>query len=220
MKLIIELLPESSWGKNLRDVLSPYNWQKLSQQVQKAADFTCDICGRVKGGGEITRLNCHELWDYDLENEVQRLVGFQALCFECHCVKHIGYTYSDGWIDKERIINHFLRVNGATYEEFKKHENEAFDLWTDRSQIKWKIDFSDWTFLVEEEKKRIHPVLAKKEKMAAVRSILEEDMTASNQYIFEQVSKKIDVSLGRIKKYAAEIRKELGIISRHNTTGK
>lgn len=36
----------------------------------------------------MTRLECHEEWEYDEENGVQRLSDLRALCTWCHKVKH------------------------------------------------------------------------------------------------------------------------------------
>lgn len=204
MKLAIELLPESSWGRNLRDVISPYRWQKLSQAIQKNADYKCEICGRKKGGGEITRLNCHEVWEFDEVSKVQRLIGLQALCFECHCGKHIGYSLSQEWIDTNKIIEHILRTNKISLNEYKQHEKEAYELWAERCQIEWIIDYGEWNYLVEQESRMV----TKQERLQLVRDILLKNPKASNKEIHEILSKTIQVSIQSTKRYASIIRRE------------
>lgn len=38
------------------------------------------------------RLECHEVWEYDEENSIQRLSGLLALCTWCHKVKHWSWA--------------------------------------------------------------------------------------------------------------------------------
>ena len=58
--------------------------------------------GRARAeGGEIygvesRRLDCHEVWSYDDERRVPRLVGLKAICSACHLSTHMGRTTSIG----------------------------------------------------------------------------------------------------------------------------
>jgi hypothetical protein len=202
VRLTIELLPETSWGKNLRDVLSPYKWQKLSKQIQENADYKCEICLRKKGEG-ITRLNCHEVWDYNQETKLQKLIQLHSLCFECHCVKHMGYSRSQDWIDTNSITQHFLKVNGVTIEEFKKHDHEAALAWRERNEIEWKIDFGEFGYLLEDEHQRKEQ--KKKEEYEQVFNVLKGNPRVTNKQI-EEFTK---LNQTAVKRYATEARKEL-----------
>ncbi|MCL0052036.1 hypothetical protein M1M92_00870 [Peptococcaceae bacterium] len=74
----------------------------------------------------------------------------------CHRVKHIGFW---GTADgrkilekiglteedfKEGLINHFCKVNNCTREDFKKHVEESFRIWSKRSKYEWKQDFGEY----------------------------------------------------------------------------
>lgn len=197
MDLTIELLPETSWGKNLRDVITPYKWQKLSQQIQKESDFTCEICHRKKGE-VITRLNCHEVWEYTLKGNKQKLIKLQALCFECHCVKHMGYTRSQNWIDEESIIKHFLKINGVSKEMYLKHFLEASELYRERSKIEWVIDFGKWNYLPKE---IVTPT--KDERYGEILNFLKDNPYATNKQIQEKTGFKT------VSRLASLARKEI-----------
>lgn len=140
LKLSIELVPETCWYENLRKILPKSEWDKIRKDAYKKAGNKCEICG-ASG-----KLNCHEIWEYDDKNNVQYLKGFQALCDNCHNIKHIGFVnvqISKGLWPK-KVLNdlevHFMKVNNVSSSEFKQHVKEAFDLWRKRSEKKWKTD--------------------------------------------------------------------------------
>ena len=138
LRLTIELVPASSWGANLRDVLAPTAWDRLRRQVYAASGHRCAICG---AGG---KLHCHELWDYDDARHIQSLRGLVALCTLCHHVKHIGHARllaDQGKLDYERVVAHFLRVNGCDRATFERHRAAAFAQFDERSRHEWQIVF-------------------------------------------------------------------------------
>ena len=70
----------------------------------------------------------------------------------CHHVTHFGLAQilaSKGQLDLGAVVEHFLKVNGTNLEVFKKHKTEAFRIWSERSQHKWKTDLGEWASLVE-----------------------------------------------------------------------
>jgi 5-methylcytosine-specific restriction endonuclease McrA len=84
-KLTIELVPQTSWFKSMREIVSRSVWDKIRNQAYASSNQACVICGYTEG-----RLNCHEIWEYDDQKHIQKLIGFIALCDMCHHVKHIG----------------------------------------------------------------------------------------------------------------------------------
>ncbi|HEX5159574.1 MAG TPA: HNH endonuclease [Ktedonobacterales bacterium] len=142
LRLTIELVPEPCWYANLRDVLSRATWDKLRREVYRLSGHRCGICG---AGG---RLHCHEVWRYDDAAHIQRLGGFRALCVLCHHVKHIGLAgklASEGKLDYEAVIAHFMRVNGCSRADFQRHYEAAFAQWRERSRYAWQTDLGDYT---------------------------------------------------------------------------
>lgn len=139
--LNIELVPSPSWYNNLRKYASKEDWDKIRKAAYADSGHKCGICG-VK---EI--LNCHEIWEYDDKNHIQRLVGFIALCDMCHHVKHIGNAKilaSKGYLDYEKVVQHFMKVNSCNRDLFKKHREEAFEQWKRRSSYEWQVDFGEY----------------------------------------------------------------------------
>ena len=140
--LAIELVPEPCWYSNLRDVLPWSIWDKLRREVYAASRQRCGICG---AGGQ---LHCHEVWRYDDTAHIQRLEGFRALCTLCHHVKHIGMAgrlASQGKLDYEAVVAHFLAVNGCSRAVFQRNYEESFAEWRERSRYEWTTDLGDFT---------------------------------------------------------------------------
>ena len=138
LRLHIDLVPESCWYSNLRHVLPDEAWDELRRKVYAACGYRCAICG-ARG-----QLHCHEVWSYDDATRVQRLEGFQALCENCHHIKHLGYAgilASQGKLDYDALVTHFLRVNGCDRATFQRHRDEAFAQWEERSHHEWTTDF-------------------------------------------------------------------------------
>jgi len=143
MKLAIELVPIPTMNVNVRSHMSAYRWRQLSLDIQRRDHYACTICQRRKGQ-EIHRLHCHEQWEFDMENGIQRLTGLVSLCFQCHMVKHIGFADMNGWIEKYELVEHFCNVNGVEKDTFAVHLNQAVQLWIARNDIHWIVDMSDY----------------------------------------------------------------------------
>jgi hypothetical protein len=148
-KLEIDLIPKTCWYSNLRKEMPQSRWDKLRREVLESADHACEICG-ARG-----KLNCHEVWEYDDDKQVQKLVGFQAICNLCHHVKHFGRAKllaAEGYLDLEAVIEHFKAVNGVGDREFKSHRHQAFRVWTERTHREWRTDFGKFECLVQSQK--------------------------------------------------------------------
>ena len=90
-------------------------------------------------GATTRRLEAHERWEYDEENCVQKLADVVAVCHRCHEVIHIGRTQLLG--GEERACDHFMKVNGCTYAEYRKALGEANEAHQRRNKIpEWKLD--------------------------------------------------------------------------------
>ena len=135
-KLNFELVPDSCWYSNLRSVLSPAQWDIVRKEAYARADGRCIICGAPS-----KRLEAHERWEYDEKAEIQRLADVVAICKACHEVIHIGRTTLTG--GEERASEHFMKVNGCTYSEYRKALGEANEAHRRRNLVKeWKLDLS------------------------------------------------------------------------------
>lgn len=137
MKLIIEVIPQSLWGVNLRDQLGQTAWARVRKECYVKAGHRCEICG---GQGRSHPVECHEIWRYDDEQRVQTLAGLIALCPACHEVKHYGRACAFGRAAAAQ--RHFLNVNSCTPQEMRIHIDESKALWQRRSEFQWTQDLS------------------------------------------------------------------------------
>ena len=135
MKILkIELVPKTSWYTNLRNIL-PEKWDEIRRESYKKANYKCEICG-VKEH----LLECHEVWEYDAQKYIQKLVGLEVLCSSCHMVKHAGLAQHQGKLSK--VIGHLAAVNHWDVNEAIEHVDQAFKEWMERSKLSWEIDIS------------------------------------------------------------------------------
>ena len=145
-KLTIELVPQTSWYANLRNAMPKAQWDRLRKQVYAKYNYRCGVCGASN-----TRLNCHEIWDYDEHSHVQTLLGFIALCDLCHHVKHIGLAgilAARGQLDYQKVVEHFLAVNKCDRTAFEAHRKWAFEQWVERSTHDWQVELGEYANLI------------------------------------------------------------------------
>jgi hypothetical protein len=137
LKLTIELVPKSSWYDNVRTHVSKEVWDKLRNEVYFQASYKCEICG---GKGHKWPVECHEVWEYDDVNHIQKLVRLIALCPNCHTTKHAGFAILKG--NEDIVIEQLMRVNKMTDKEADEHITKAFEIWRERSKHNWTVDIS------------------------------------------------------------------------------
>jgi hypothetical protein len=149
LRLTIELVPATSWYNNLRKNLPRAEWDRIRQQVYADYNYRCGICG-AKG-----QLSCHERWEYNDSGHTQKLAGFIALCTLCHHVKHIGLAgilAGQGKLDYDKVVEHFISVNGCDRKSFQAHKHQAFQQWQERSEHPWTVDLGKYQALTPEQR--------------------------------------------------------------------
>lgn len=135
-KLKFELVPDGCWGYNLRTVLSKKQWDFLKSYAKEKSGGKCAICG-----AKTNRLEAHERWSYDASTHTQKLVDIIAVCKDCHSVIHISRTQLVG--GEERAEKHFMKVNGATYAEYRAALSLASEEHRRLNQVpEWVMDLS------------------------------------------------------------------------------
>jgi hypothetical protein len=145
LRLTIELVPETCVYRRLRTVMPPRAWDQLQRRTFAHYDQVCGICGTPD------LLHCQVQWRYDDVLYVQHLDGFIALCKWCHHLKHIrraGLLAQEGKLDFERLVQHFMRVNGCYRAVFETHGAAAFATWQQRSAHRWHPDLGEYAGLV------------------------------------------------------------------------
>lgn len=136
-QLTIELVPKGCWFRNLRAVLVKDDWDQVRKQAYREAGYQCEICG---GRGDKWPVECHEVWEYDERESIQRLTRLSALCPDCHHVKHWGYAHKKG--NTQECYNHIEFVNGWNHDQAQQHVREEFERWVKRSEIEWGFDIT------------------------------------------------------------------------------
>lgn len=135
-KLNFELVPDSCWYSNLRSFLTKGQWDALRKKAYARAGGKCMVCGAPS-----KRLEAHEQWEYDEKNAVQRLKNIIAVCPACHAVIHIGRTQLKG--DIRAAEEHFMKVNGCSYSEYRAALGEANAAHIRRNRVpEWGLDIS------------------------------------------------------------------------------
>ena len=137
-KLKPEMIPRTSFFKNLRSILSTKEWDIVRRKVYAQANYKCEICG---GKGNRHPVECHELWSYDYKTQIQKFTGLIALCPACHEVVHIGLAQVRGRY--KNAHNHLMKVNGIGSYEATEIVDNAFEEWQGRSMFKWELDISE-----------------------------------------------------------------------------
>jgi hypothetical protein len=133
--LTIELVPKTAWYSNVRSNVSSTVWDKIRREQYAIAGNKCEICNDAKG-----YLECHEIWQYNEETWVQKLIGLVALCTNCHKVKHAGLARIKG--EEGVVIKQLMKVNKMSSQEAKNYIEGAFEVWRKRSSHIWMLDIS------------------------------------------------------------------------------
>lgn len=135
--LLPEMLPDSTWEKNVRHLMGQEVWDRMRRHAYKAAGYRCEICG-TQGA-----LEAHEWFELDDSHATQRLKRVIALCPLCHKVHHLGIARRLGMLAEVR--SHMKTVNGWTDSELETAIAEAYDVWAQRCQWHWHVDLS-WLY--------------------------------------------------------------------------
>lgn len=136
-KLTCELVPSSTWGENVRSILSVALWKNLRTACYVRAGHKCECCGGV---GPKHPVEAHEIWHYNDEELRQTLMGLIALCPACHRCKHMGFALSTGRL--EPALKHMSRVNQWPMELTYEYVERQFQIHGIRSRFKWEVDTS------------------------------------------------------------------------------
>ncbi len=130
------MVPDGCWRSNLRSLLSPAQWDIVRREAYSRAGGVCMICG-----ANSARLEAHERWEYDEKRAVQRLADVVAVCRACHETIHIGRTSLMG--REKEASEHFMKVNGCSYAEYRKALGNANEIHRRRNAIgEWSLDLS------------------------------------------------------------------------------
>jgi hypothetical protein len=140
-KLTSEIVPSSCWYSNVRSNVTKKEWDIIRKKSYAAADNKCEICGDTgKNQGYKHAVECHEIWHYDDEKHVQKLIGLISLCPLCHMTKHIGRAMAMG--RENFCYTQLSKVNKWTKEQIQEHVLASFEVHKERSKHEWTLDIS------------------------------------------------------------------------------
>lgn len=167
-KLTVELIPSTCFNSNVRTTVKPKEWDKIRRISYEKANDKCEICNDIgKNQGYKHNVECHEIWEYDDQNHVQKLIGLISLCPICHQVKHIGRAIAIG----KQIIcfQQLSKINKWTQEQVTEHVKSSFELQKARSKHEWLLDLSilnkePYNLSINLDKKRVFKVKKYKKK--------------------------------------------------------
>jgi len=188
-KLSVELIPTTCHYSNVRTTVTKKEWDKIRFMSYEKAEHKCEICGeRGKNQGQKHDVECHEIWDYDDETHVQKLIGLISLCPICHLVKHIGRALA--MRKKEVAYNQLAKVNKWTLKQVEQHIVDSFELHKQRSKHEWTLDLSilleePYNLKIDTESKRIFEVKKYKKKSKRVKT-----KTATQKVAVKKIGKR------------------------------
>jgi len=137
MKLEPDLIPKTSWFRNVRSEVTTVQWDRIRHRCYSDAGYKCEICSGV---GPKHPVECHERWEYDEKNAIQTLIGMIALCPNCHEVIHFGLAQVKG--RDRQAMKHLCKVNGITMDKGLDVIDRAFEIWNKRNAVDWQVDIS------------------------------------------------------------------------------
>jgi hypothetical protein len=127
-------VPTSVHYKNLRSIFTSRVWDKIRRAVYARAQHKCEVCGRA---GKKHAVECHEVWSYEFEKKIQRLVGFEALCPACHNVRHYMLAEIKGMDGAAR--NHMMKVNDWTRSQVWECVGRVKNDWLKLETVEWRV---------------------------------------------------------------------------------
>lgn len=136
-KLEFEMIPDTLYGINARSFLTETEWKTISHNVRKIGKCAC--CMESK---EISKLDAHEIWDYDDKKHIQKLQDVIPVCDLCHATIHIGHSIKEGLYTEDELLEHYMKVNQISKEQSETCLQNARIKIGERNKYNWTQDQS------------------------------------------------------------------------------
>ncbi len=145
-----DLIPQTSWGSSLANLLTGASWNALRRPLIAANHNVCELCGR-----QHDTLDAHEVWSYEFPGAedwaqrhdpkltvcgTQHLVGLMAICKTCHECFHTGLANARGRLDE--VLERIAGLNNWSMEEAIEYYKATGTRWERASEIHWILDLS------------------------------------------------------------------------------
>jgi len=146
--VIGDLIPSTSWGSSLANLLTKKSWDGLRLPLIQKNHAVCELCGQSFGN-----LDVHEIWSYAFpqehewvqreENSVfgtQKLDGLMAICHDCHRCFHLGKAKADGVL--EPTLKRLAALNLWTQKTIDAYCDKLDERYALTNEIFWMLDLS------------------------------------------------------------------------------
>ena len=136
--LRINLIPQTSWGRNMRALMPKDEWRAFARNhVYSKTGYVCLVCG---GRGPQWPVEADEVWRFEHSSSTQRLHNVVPLCPACHEVRTCGFATAQG--RQQEVAKHLAWVERISVKLALTRIKQALSTWEDRSQKRWKIDLT------------------------------------------------------------------------------
>ena len=136
--LVPEMVPGPLWGRSAFRMLGQrVAWtKKIRPDALAEANNSCSFCRTTEG-----RMICHDKWQYNDEQAIATLVGFEIHCAMCDAVTHLGRAAMTGPPEEALLaaLNHLCRVNECLPEVAEQIVSNALSQWKNRNKKKWTV---------------------------------------------------------------------------------
>lgn len=134
----INLVPQTSWGRNLRALMERDAWREFARtKVYARTGSLCLVCG---GRGPEWPIEADEVWRFDEAAGIQTLHDVVPLCPACHEVRTVGLATARG--RGEAAARHLAWIERIPVVDARARIADAMKTWQRRSRRQWKIDVS------------------------------------------------------------------------------
>lgn len=138
--LHVDMIPFSSFGASLSNLLAPDNWREIRKHSHRSAGYVCEICGENDGP-----IECHEVWSFDDVaviggKGVQTLLRMLSVCRCCHEMFHPGLASLRG--RAAEVAARIKAVNCWTNREHDVVARHMNTIHAARSRKPWCLDLS------------------------------------------------------------------------------
>lgn len=137
-----DLIPQSSWGASLANLLLGSHWQTFRERAIARAEHRCELCDATDAKQS---LEAHEMWSYQLPTSmstkkfgIQKLDDVIAVCKQCHLCFHLGYAQVRGMEDV--ALRRLKALNKWSDAQLDAYQGAVWTRWQTFSNFSWALD--------------------------------------------------------------------------------
>lgn len=133
-RLTIDIVPENCPVKDIRHHLPPEEWESIASAYIEQSNYLCRICGSTT-----TRATeCREVWEFDDTRRLLTLVGFQAVCAKCSCVRALRRSSTPQ--EFQLAVYQLAQVNRWSEDLARQCIKTLFRVCETRGEKQWRMN--------------------------------------------------------------------------------